>query len=323
MTYFKKSLLASLALSAIALSFSSTRVYAEDRPWYEDRIIADYLPVPLQMISGQWHFDLAAIESRSTLGEPDWQPLGHFTNLTNLRMGGGLGSGRRIDHMFVRYLETPYYLTLADETETILRTPFQDMDLRSDYELHPLDAEEMIIRAINYHRFENQFHSYERMQSLSLAAIHHSIEMRDRQQHSQEGFGGESHQERMELWTNTSSFARDYIRSSHVSSNASTHTIDGPFTQEEANRIVDHLMTTNSGSWFVNAYYHYIGVGVGVQADGRVRLTVHMSTARGPDVRDFHVNYVRGNREEAYAEFAVAARSWFIANRRGESNPYR
>lgn len=301
------------------LSLTSTlQVFGDyqEREWYENRYIYTYATIPIKEIDGQWYFNSFYIDTLNFHwpNQSNWFPLQSFSDLT------GYNYIRRIDHVFAYNIYSQNIKTIGDVDENInsvLPKYFQDMDLRDNYNLHPLDAEYMVMRAINYHRFNRQLHSYQRMQSLSLAAIYHSVAQRDRDQHSQNGFNGETHQDRMELWTLSPN--RDYVRSSHVS----RHEVVGEFTQEEANRIIDILMTRSTADWIMNGYYHYLGVGIGIQENGTVRLTIHMSTARSEHARDYHVRYVRNNREEAYARHDAMAREWFIANRYGETNPYR
>ena len=275
--------------------------HVDETAWYENRYIENYAILPVKVLTENVYFQL----------EDQWFALEDFTTVT------GYHYLRRMDHLFIIDEEGEFKTIEAPMGYTVLPVAFEDMDLREDYTLHPLAAEAMIMRAVNYHRFNRQLHSYTRLQSLSLAAIYHSIAQRDRDQHSQTGFNGETHQDRMELWTIQP--LRDYVRSSHVS----RHQVTGEFTQEEANRIVDTLMTRATADWLMNGYYHYLGVGVGIQENGTLRLTIHMATARSEHARTYHASYVRSNREEAYARHDEAARQWFMKNRYGEENPYR
>lgn len=316
---FKKYLIyLSLSLAFVFSFYASTYANTE-REWYENRYIHRYLAVPIQEIEDEWYFDSDVIEinlgyfeiaALSVRPVDNWFPLRYFRRLT------GYQHVRRRHHIFPAYPGTRNFRTLENpDSYEIHPFYFQDMDLRPEYTLHPLEAEEMIMNAINYHRFELKTHGYTRLQSLSLAAIYHSIDQRDRGQHSQRAFDGGSHQNRMELWVLEP--VRDYVRSSHVSQ----HRVTGAFTQEEATRIVDILMTRATRDWIMNSYYHYLGVGVGIQEDGTVRLTIHMATARSPYAVAYHVEH-RHDRETLYGRHAARAYEWFMENQYGEVNPY-
>ena len=274
-------------------------------PEYEVRSIGYYQTIPVKTTPEGVYFE------GESFGEAGWIPLAYFEEITGFRYI------RRIDHLFIQDPETGEVLT----SDTFLEktTYFSEMDLREGYTLHPLEAEAMIMKAINYHRFNLQIHSYTRLPSLSLSAVFHSGENRDLDRPGQRSVRDETHQERMELWTLTPN-ERDYVRSSHTSS----HWIEGVFDQEAANQLVDRLMTRETtASFLLNAYYHYLGVGVGIQGNGRLRLTIHMGTARSDDALAYHRTHVRGNREEAYGRHLAQAQAWFEQYHGDKVNPYR
>ena len=302
----------------LLLFMGSMTVYAAEREWYENRYIYEDLVVLLDNVEGQWYFDASELDLIVGMSETieiahptkdNWFLLDSFTELT------GLTYLRRMDHIFVRSPQGGFLPTTQSEY-TVLPFYFEDMDARTGYTLHPLDAEEMMIRAINYHRFNNQLPSYNRLQSLSIGAIYHSLDMRNNNVFRQTGANDESHQERMELWVVGTQ--RDYVRSSHVSHHNLRR---GDFNQNVANQLVDIIMDSRSGPWLMNAYYHNIGVGIGIQEDNRMRVTIHMATARSENAIAYHVEH-RVEREDMYARHREYWNAWFEENMAGQENPY-
>ena len=280
-------------------------------PLYENRD-SSYKTIPIVEINSsrsQYYFDSAYLFELET---PTWLPLIDFY----YHSGHGFLKNENDNSIYVIDYVTGQRL---QDTNNSSRFYFQDMDLRPQYILHPLRAEEMILRAVNYHRFENQRHSYTRLRSISLAAIYHSINQRDVNQTSQRDFDGRTHQERMEMWSERE---RNYVRSSHVSH----HQVNGEFNQDYANQIIDQLMTTGTADWLMRGYYHNLGVGVGIQENGIVRLTIHMATEVWNGARNYHQTHVHGypGRERTYEIHNDMAREAFLYYH-GENaiNPYR
>jgi len=262
-----------IAVATILLAVAHS-VYAQEWPKYEQRQL------------NHEHI-ISRNEGSEIFYNGEWVPRDVF------EISWGINTFPREGFSFLRDPQTRHLIPLEESQH--INFYFRDADLREEYTLHPLEAEEMFRQSINRHRFDNELFDMPRMQSASLSAIHHATEMRDRQFSRLTSYSGMTHQQRMDLFHDTTD--RQYIRSAHVSS----HNIQGQLNQEQVDQIVDRLMEGSLYSWIINGYHNRVGIGVGIQEDGRLRLAIHMFTDDMENAQHYHRTYITPNREEGYA----------------------
>jgi len=91
---------------------------------------------------------------------------------------------------------------------------------------------------------------------------------------------GRTHQQRHDRWMGVN---RTRVTSSHSSS----HWVEGELAQRHVQEIIDSILANELTHYFVmNPTYYYIGIGFGIQSNGRVRLSITMVSL--PNERVYH-----------------------------------
>lgn len=91
---------------------------------------------------------------------------------------------------------------------------------------------------------------------------------------------GRTHQQRHDRWMGVN---RTRVTSSHSSS----HWVEGELAQRHVQEIIDSILANELTHYFVmNPTYYYIGIGFGIQSNGRVRLNITMVSL--PNERVYH-----------------------------------
>ena len=148
------------------------------------------------------------------------------------------------------------------------------LDLRG-YELNHFEAVQWFLERLNYHREQYGIHPYILYAPTVVISIEHSLDMRDNNFSGNNASDGRTHQQRHDRWMGLR-------RTKVTSASSSTHTVEGPFTQQRAHEIIDTILgRERTHSFLMDPTYYYIGIGFSVQANGTGRLSITMASASG------------------------------------------
>ena len=149
-----------------------------------------------------------------------------------------------------------------------------ELDLRG-YDLDHFEVTLWFLDRINYHRENFGIHPYSFLTEAMITSLEHTLDMRNNNFVNNRASDGRTHQQRHDRW-----FGADRTRV--TSSSVRGRQIHGPMTREQADAIVDGIMGDDTAEAFIlNPTYYYIGIGFSVNAQGRGKLSITMSTGEG------------------------------------------
>ena len=178
------------------------------------------------------------------------------------------------------------------------------LDLRG-YDLDHFEVTQWFLDRINYHRVNFGVDPYVFYEPAVLTSLEHTLDMRNNNFVANRASDGRTHQQRHDRW-----FGVD--RTKVTSASVRSRQVNGPMTREQANVIVDGIVSDDTAEAFIlNPTYRYLGIGFSVNTQGRGKLSITMST--GNDMRRAHHARSAAEREEhrlAYLEEVRARRGW-------------